>query len=596
VIPVLRAAAVTVAAAAALTAAAPTALAAGSTANPDTGAWQRSGRPERLMVVRPTSVDLVSNGTVVQRLYPAAGSVAISWLAANVGQSWISHAHGNLTTVQVRAAVLLTPGTTLRIGPVTKKVLFTAGTTAASGTWIRGSRATLDVRGTTLGSVDTNGRETSAAGTAGSPYILMGAGGQLDITDSTITGFGLPGTGHAGFSGVTWGKGSTGYAVGSSFVGNRTGLRLAGSSGVRLSKVTVKGSVGDGVVLNGDTGTTVQNLTSQGNGRNGLAAGGTDQRNLSGISTRDNHGSGVKATAQNGLRLTGVTSQGDKGGGIRLVSCAGCTVDRAVVDGAPVALAVSGAGSQVTVKDPQLSNGVTGISLAAGIKGASVSGGTVRAFERGIAISGSDVTVRATTVRDSRTGISVYGQAGNAALNGVTVRGGRVGVTASGTTSGISLTGVRISGTSSKGLSSASPGLRVTGGSVSGATTAVDLGASARLDTLTVSGARRGVHLAAGVHATGTALDVLAERKGIEVGRKARMDLTDSRVRAPIALSGQGSVQRHGNTQVTLPPFPWLGFAALLALTLAAGLQTVHQVRHRRTPLPRVAGHIRNIA
>ncbi|MDX6328228.1 MAG: hypothetical protein QOI83_611, partial [Streptomycetaceae bacterium] len=91
-------------------------------------------------------------------------------------------------------------------------------------------------------------------------------------------------------------------------------------------------------------------------------------------------------------------------------------------------------------------------------------------------------------------------------------------------------------------------------------------------------------------------LDVLAERKGIEVGRKARMDLTDSRVRAPIALSGQGSVQRHGNTQVTLPPFPWLGFAALLALTLAAGLQTVHQVRHRRTPLPRVAGHIRNIA
>ncbi|TKA06665.1 hypothetical protein [Actinacidiphila oryziradicis] len=181
--------------------------------------------------------------------------------------------------------MLLTPGTTLRIGPVTKKVLFTAGTTAASGTWIRGSRATLDVRGTTLGSVDTNGRETSAAGTAGSPYILMGAGGQLDITDSTITGFGLPGTGHAGFSGVTWGKGSTGYAVGSSFVGNRTGLRLAGSSGVRLSKVTVKGSVGDGVVLNGDTGTTVQNLTSQGNGRNGLAAGGTDQRNLSGIST-----------------------------------------------------------------------------------------------------------------------------------------------------------------------------------------------------------------------------------------------------------------------------------------------------------------------
>jgi hypothetical protein len=591
----LRAAAVAVATAAALTAVVPSAVAAGSAADPDIAAWQRTGRPERLIVLRPTSVDLVSNGTVVQRLYPAAGSVPVSWLAANVGQSWISHASGNLATITLNAAVLLTPGTGLRIGPVTKKVLFTAGKTAASGTWIRGSHAKLEIEGTTLGSVGANSHE-APADAAGSPYILMGAGGRLDITDSTVTGFGLPGTANARFSGVTWGKGSTGSATGSSFLGNRTGLRLAGSTGVRLSKVTVKDSTGDGVVLNGDTGTTVQGLTSQGNARNGLTAGGTDHRTLAGISTQDNHGSGVKATAQSGLRLTGVTSHSDNGGGIQLVSCADCTVDRADVNGAPVALAVSGAGSLVTVKDPQLSNGTTGISLAAGIKGASVSGGTVRAFERGIAVSGSAVTVQATAVSDSRTGISVYGQAGQVALREVTVRGGRVGVTASGTTSAVSLTNVRVSGTSSKGLSSASPGLRVTGGSVSGATTAVDLGASARLDTLTVSGARRGVHLASGVHATGTALDVLAERKGIEVDQKARLDLTDSRVRAPIALSGPGSVGRYGQTQVTLPPFPWLGFAALLALTLAAGLQTVHQVRHRKTPLPRVAGHIRNIA
>jgi hypothetical protein len=95
---------------------------------------------------------------------------------------------------------------------------------------------------------------------------------------------------------------------------------------------------------------------------------------------------------------------------------------------------------------------------------------------------------------------------------------------------------------------------------------------------------------------TGSALDVLAERKGIEVDRGGSLDLRDSRVRAPIALSGAGSVRRLGDTEVTLPPFPWLGFAALLALTLAIGLQTVHQVRHRRTPIPRVAGHVRNIA
>ncbi|MFD3451756.1 right-handed parallel beta-helix repeat-containing protein [Streptomyces sp. NPDC058691] len=598
--PALRTLAITVAAAlstAVLSAAIPSvAVAAG---DPDTAAWERTGRPERLMVIRPGTVALVSRGTVVRRLYPQAGALPLSWLVANAGHDWVARSSGGGTAaVQMKTAVLLTPGTTLRIGPDTAKVLFTAGRTAASGTWIRGSRAGLEVRDATLGSVGEDGNEPAAGDAAGRPYILMGAGGRLDLDHSTVTGFGLPGTGPglSRFSGVTWGKGSTGSAVGSSFVGNRTGLRLAGSTGVKLSDVTVKGSLEDGVVLNKDAGTVIEGLASQDNGRNGLTAGGTDDRALTGVGTSGNRGSGIKATAQSGLRLTGVTSQGDQGGGIRLVSCAACTVDTATVHGAPVALAVSGAGSQVAVVDPRFSSGTTGITLAAGIGGATVSGGTVQGFERGIAVSGSAVSVRQTAVSDSLTGVSVYGQAHEVSLRGVTVRGGRVGVTASDTTSAVTLTDVRVSGTTRKGLSSASPGLRVTGGSVSGATTAVDLGASARLDTLTISGARRGLHLAAGVHATGTALDVLAERKGIEVGRGARMDLTDSRVRAPIALFGPGDVHRIGHTRVTLPPFPWLGFAALLALTLAAGLQTVHQVRHRRTPTPQVASHVRNTA
>ncbi|MEU6340348.1 right-handed parallel beta-helix repeat-containing protein [Streptomyces sp. NPDC046977] len=580
-----------------LTAALPSAVAVAA-GDPDTAAWERTGRPERLMVIRPGTVALVSRGTVVRRLYPQAGAVPLSWLAANTGHDWVSRQAGEDSAVAVRTAVLLTPGTTLRIGPDTGKVLFAAGSTAASGTWIRGSRATLEVRDATLASVGEDGKEPAAEDAAGRPYLLMGAGGRLDLDHSTVSGFGLPGSGPglSGFSGVTWGKGSTGSAAGSSFVGNRTGLRLAGSTGVKLSDVTVKGSLEDGVVLNRDAGTVIENLTSQDNGRNGLTASGTDGRALTGIGTSGNRGSGIKATAQSGLRLTGVTSQGDQGGGIRLVSCAQCAVDTATVHGAPVALAVSGAGSDVSVDEPHFSTGTTGISLAAGISGATVSGGTVQGFERGIAVSGSDVTIRQTAVSDSPTAITVYGQARQVSLEGVTVRGGRVGVTASDTTSGVALTDVRVSGTTRKGLSSASPGLRVTGGSVSGATTAVDLGASARLDHLTISGARRGLHVAAGVHASGTALDVLAERKGIEVGRDGRMDLTDSRVRAPIALFGPGTVHRGGRTQVTLPPFPWLGFAALLALTLAAGMQTVHQVRHRRTPAPQVASHVRNTA
>lgn len=595
----LRAAVATAVASAAVLTAAPAALATGPTAAQETRAWERTGRPDRLMVIRPGIIDLLSQGSMVRRLYPPVGAVPLSWLAANSGQGWINYDSGSTSTVRVRTAVLLTPGTTLRIGARTKKVLLTAGKTEAAGTWISGSRATLEISGTTLASVAANGTSPAPADAAGRPYLSMGAGGRMAIGSTTISGFGRGGPSvPARQSGVTWGKGSTGSATGSTFQGNRVGLRLANSTGVALKQVTVKDSVEDGVVLNADHGTTVDGLTSQANGRVGLSVGGTDSRTLTGVVTRDNHGTGIKATAQRGLTLTAPESHADAGGGIRLLSCADCTVDKALVDGAAVAVTVSGTGARTTLRDPRLTGGGAGagISLAAGIAGATVSGGTVSGFDRGIGIAASHVNVDRTAVSGNRTGIAVYGQADQVSLHSTRVSGGRVGVTASGTTSGVALSGVKISGAARKGLSSASPGLRVTGGSVSGATTAVDLGADARLETLTVSGARRGIHLATGVHATGAGLDVLAERKGIEADHGARMDITDSRVRAPIALAGDGSVRAHGRTEVTLPPFPWLGAAALAALTLAILLQTFHQVRHRKAPRPRVADHVRNTA
>jgi hypothetical protein len=178
----------------------------------------------------------------------------------------------------------------------------------------------------------------------------------------------------------------------------------------------------------------------------------------------------------------------------------------------------------------------------------------------------------------------------------VTITDSRTGVTAAATTTGVSLTAVQVKNASGKGLASASTGLRIKGGSISGASTAVDLGAPACLDGLTITQAHRGIHLARTVRATGTGLDVLAERKGIEADRGAVIAITDSRVRAPLAMAGDGEILRHGHTEVTLPPFPWLGFAAIVALLAAIALQTVHQVRHRHTPRPKVARHVRNTA
>ncbi|MFI6408413.1 right-handed parallel beta-helix repeat-containing protein [Streptomyces sp. NPDC050548] len=564
-------------------------------AQSDLAAWQRNGRPDRLVVIRPGVVDLVRHGVLESRRTPGTGDVRMSWLAANTGPGWITQDGDDPSAVRVGAAVLLTPGTTLRIGRVTRKVLFTAGSSAASGTWIRGSRATLDIRDTTLTAAGPEGGDV-ADDTPVRPYLYMGAGGRLDITDSTVSGFGLSGRAPSRFSGVTWGKGGTGSAVRSTFQGNRTGLRLAGSAGVRLDDVTAKDSAEDGFVLNGDTGTSVTGLTARSNGRNGVTVGGTDGRTLSRVTTRDDKGIGIRATPQNGLSLVGADSGSDRGGGIRLLSCVNCAVSDATVRHTKVAVSVTGPGSRVTVHKPRLSGGRTGISLDQDIRSATVMDGTVSDFARGISVSGPQVTVTGTRIDGSRTGISVNGRAHDAALRDVTISDSRTGVTAAATTTGVSLTSVRVENASGKGLASASKGLRIKGGSVSGASTAVDLGAPARLDGLTITEAHRGIHLARTVRATGTGLDVLAERKGIEADRGAVIDITDSRVRAPLAMAGDGEILRHGHTEVTLPPFPWLGFAAIVALLAAIALQTVHQVRHRRTPRPKVARHVRNTA
>lgn len=565
-------------------------------AQSDLAAWQRTGKPDRLIVVRPGVVDLVRHGLIeARRRSPGVADVPMSWLAANAGPDWITQRGDDPSVVQVRAAVLLTPGTTLRIGRVTRKVLFTAGGSKASGTWIRGSRATLDIRDTTLAAVGSEGGDL-ADDTPLRPYIYMGAGGRLDIKNSTVSGFGLSGRAPSRFSGVTWGKGSTGSAVGSTFQGNRTGLRLAGSTRVRLDDVTAKDSTEDGFVLNRDTGTSVTGLTARSNGRNGVTVGGTDGRTLSRVTTRDNKGIGVRATPQNGLSLIGADSGSDRGGGIRLLSCVNCTVSDATVQHTKVAVSVAGPGSRVTVNKARLTGGHTGISLGKDIHSAAITGGTVGDFERGISVSGPQVTIAGTRIDGSRTGISVNGRAHGAALREVTITDSRTGVTAAATTTGVSLTAVQVKNASGKGLASASTGLRIKGGSISGASTAVDLGAPARLDGLTITQAHRGIHLARTVRATGTGLDVLAERKGIEADRGAVIAITDSRVRAPLAMAGDGEILRHGHTEVTLPPFPWLGFAAIVALLAAIALQTVHQVRHRHTPRPKVARHVRNTA
>jgi hypothetical protein len=582
----------------------------------DQETWSRIGQPDRLIIVRATSVDVVQNGTLVTHTLRAGGIVTISWLAGALGGSgWISMPSQD--TAVLSAALLLSSGTNMQIGPDVRRLLLIGGTAPASASWIRCGHASLTMSGVALSSLrarnDADWRPVPASW-AGRPYLYAAAGGRLDVFGSTISDLGRPQPpqpagspwsatprsatptrsppvpGVVGVAGVTWGKGSTGSAVNARFERNQVGLLLGGSVGVRLSHVTVENAVLDGLMLRGDRATTLREVVSRSNGGSGVIISGPGTRHVAGLSATGNAASGVKAITQTGLVMTGVRTAADMGGGVRLVGCVRCTVnDLGAVGDNRAALTISGASHDVSVIGAHLNGGQTGITVTAGTRAVTLRNAVVTGFNRlGVEIAATDVRLLSSQISGSPVGVGVYGPAARIQLSGVTVRGGRDGVTVTRTADAVSLSGVTVIGVSHNGVKSASAGLRMSGGHISGGHIGIALLAPAAIVGVDIDSVVTGIHVRSGVKAKASRVDVLAERDGIKAEVRARVDLSDALIRAPIALAGAGYISRDSLTVLSLPPTPWLGFAAIAAVLLAIILQTVHQLRHRK--YPRAAG------
>ena len=108
---------------------------------------------------------------------------------------------------------------------------------------------------------------------------------------------------------------------------NSAGLRLNGSSGVRLDDVLVAGSAADGLVLRGDHGTRLIGIRAEHNGGNGvLVSGPSTDRLVTGISTTGNGGFGIAVVGQTAPRITGVSTRADGTGGLQVSGGADATV------------------------------------------------------------------------------------------------------------------------------------------------------------------------------------------------------------------------------------------------------------------------------
>ena len=579
----------------------------------DKAAWSRVGEPDRLIIVRAMSVDVVQNGTLVTHTHRAGGTVTVSWLAGALSGNELISMPSRDTAV-LSAALLLTSGTNMQIGPGVRRLLLIGGTSPASASWIRCEHATLTMSGVTLSSLragnDAHWRPVPASW-AGRPYVYAAAGGRLDVFGSTISDLGrprpagFPGSATlarllsvSGVAGVTWGKGSTGSAVDARFERNLVGLLLDESVGVRLSHVTVEHAVLDGLLLRGDRATMLRDVVSRSNGGSGVIISGPGTRHVAGLRATGNAAAGVKAVTQTGLVLTGVKTAADLGGGVRLVGCVRCTVNglEAVGDHR-TALTISGASHDVSVIGAHLDGGQTGIAVTAGTRAVTLRGAVVTGFSRsGAEVAATDVRLLSSRISGSPVGVRVYGPAARIQLSGVTVRGGRDGVTVTRTAGAVSLSDVAVIGVSHDGVTSASAALRMSGGQISGGHIGIALLAPAAIAGVDIDSAVIGIHVGSGVKAKVSGVDVVAERDGIKVEVRGRVDLSGSLIRAPIALAGAGYISRDSLTVLSLPPVPWLGFTAIAAVLLAIILQTVHQLRHRSIPVPRVARHVRNTA
>ena len=605
--------------------------------------WARSGRPNQLAIVRGRHVDLVVDGRLTARVPRPAGPLTLAALARLTPPGWLTLADGAAT---LSASLALTAGTVLDNGPEVRNLILRSGADTTTAAGIRVGRATLNLHDLTVLAPDPPAAPgpagTGPAAPAGQHgYLVAGAGGTMTITDATLDGLGTPppvkppgpalgtpppaeapgapaggpapgapapapspATGPRLEPGLEFGPGSTGSVLRTTLTGNGIGVRLNRSRDVHLDTVTVIHSRSDGLRLSGDRGTTLVSVHSQHNGGNGaLVDGPSTDRPISGLDTLANDRFGLAVVRQNGVRISGVTTAADLGGGLRLTGTTGAVVADVSATDEPVGLLANGASERLSLNDVRTDGGARGIVATGSVHGVDLASSQVTgAALTGVSISASDAAVRQVAVDDCPVGLRIAGHAARAAVSDTRITGGHSGVLIGPNTSAVTLSRVT-TGVGGTGVSTAGPGTTIDLTRIDGGLTGINARAATTITASSVGGAAEAVHGGPGAQITGTRLDLLAAASGIKVDPGGRFVLTDSRVRAHVAL--RGAVTLLGRNTVSPPPFNWIGAFGVLFVGMALLLQVLHRRRVRRgvrtvvgPPAPverRPARHIRPV-
>ena len=221
--------------------------------------WETHGRPTALVVVRPTSVDLVDQGRLTRRIPRTGGTLTLAGLDRYLPRDWLSITGG---TARLSAAVVLTPTVTLDVGAPVTTLQLAGGATAPEAASISTGSGGLTLHGVTVTSVDrTSGPGDGArSGPSVRPRLTRRPvhGHRRHAQRPRHRTARRPGAGRRrGPPGPRLPHRQHRIARADVAAAQRHRAPLDGSQGVHLEGVTVSGSAGTGLVLRGDRGTTM---------------------------------------------------------------------------------------------------------------------------------------------------------------------------------------------------------------------------------------------------------------------------------------------------------------------------------------------------
>ncbi|HEX2288778.1 MAG TPA: right-handed parallel beta-helix repeat-containing protein, partial [Pseudonocardiaceae bacterium] len=484
-------------------------------------------------------------------------------------------------TATVNTAIVLTPGVNFEIADIAT-VKLTGGPEVPDASAIYTGSGRLTLKNTTLSGVDRNGQPLPFEA-VGRPFLEAAGGGEINATDVTITDMGVPEHGQATAEpAVGFNPGSTGSLVRTTLQRNTIGVEVSKAQGVNLDGLTVTESESDGIVLNGDQGTRMANLRAEKNGGNGMFVGGEQSdRPISGLTTLNNKLYGLVVTVQKGTQVSGISTEADEAGGLRLNQVENVTVTDFSATDQPIGIFTHVGTTGVVLDNIRTSGGRRGVVVEKSTTNLELKNSTIEGSRvAGVNIGGKEIQVNGVQVTDAKAGVRIERGAGHVKLAGVTIEGGRDGIVSSAGATDVAITDLTANHVEDGAVRLATPQAVISGGTITGGTTGIQVTGPATITAVAINGASAGLRVRSPemVRAENVAID--ATDLGLDVSPGSQVVLANSSVHALEAV--RGVFIPEGTNNISLPPLNLLAAMGVPLILLAIVLEQVHSFRQRK--------------